>query len=94
MGWETRHAWHQTDWDAVAKDPNYLKLPQPKWLYGHDARKYATDNFEAVFLHLRGEGPLVSTNVPEGHVHEDWTVELLLAHDGKAVGKSFYKTRD
>ncbi|KAH7394850.1 hypothetical protein BKA66DRAFT_509595 [Pyrenochaeta sp. MPI-SDFR-AT-0127] len=93
MGWETRHAWHQTDWDAVAADPNYLKLPQHGWVLGHDARKYARDNFEGVVHHLRNGTPFVSTNVPKGHVHEEWTVEALLQHDGQTVGKEFYRTR-
>jgi hypothetical protein len=93
MGWETRHAWHQTDWDAVAADPNYLKLPQHGWILGHDARKYARDNFEGVVRHLRNGTPFVSTNVPKGHVHEEWTVEALLQHDGQTVGKEFYRTR-
>jgi len=94
MGWETRHVWHQTDWDAVAKDPSFLRMPQPAWLLGHDARKYARDNFEAVVSHLQHGTPLVATNVPEGHVHEEWTVEMLLDREGKVVDKDFYKVRD
>lgn len=93
MDWETRHVWHQTDWDTVASDPNYLKMPQPAWLLGHDARKYARNNFEAVVCCLRNGTHFVSTNVPEGHVHEEWTIEALLAQ-GRVVGKEFYKTRD
>jgi hypothetical protein len=94
MGWETRHVWHQTDWDAVAKDPNYLKMPQPAWLLGHDARKYASENFEAVVNHLQDGTPFVSKNVPEGYVHEEWTVETLLTIEGQTVDKDFYKVRD
>lgn len=94
MGWETRHIWHQTDWDAVAKDPNYLKMPQPAWLLGHDARNYAKENFEAVIHHLQEGTPFTSKNVPEGHVHEEWTVEMLLANEGQVVDENFYKVRD
>lgn len=94
MSWETRHVWHQTDWNAVATDPNYLKLPQPSWIQGHDARKYARDNFDAVVSHLEKGTPSISTDVPEGYVHKEWTIESLLAREGQVIGKEFYKTRD
>lgn len=94
MGWETRHVWHQTDWDAVAKDPNFLRMPQPTWLLGHDARKYATDNYDAVVSHLQLGTGFVAKNTPEGHVHEDWTVEMLLDREGRKADKDFYKVRD
>lgn len=94
MGWETRHMWHQTDWEAVAKNPEMLRLPQPAWLLGIDAAKYAEENFDAVVRHLHDGTPFVSKNVPPGHVHEDWTIETMLAHEGRKVDEVFYKTRD
>ncbi|KAH7126493.1 hypothetical protein B0J13DRAFT_611831 [Dactylonectria estremocensis] len=94
MGWETRHVWHQTNWDAVAANPDMLKFPQPAWLLGSDAKDYAEENFEAVKASIENGTPFVSTNVPLGHVHEDWTIETMLAHEGKLADKNFYKTRD
>ncbi|KAJ3547719.1 hypothetical protein NM208_g1364 [Fusarium decemcellulare] len=94
MGWETRHVWHQTDWDMVSKNPEILKFPQPAWLLGSDAVKYAEDNFEAVKAHIEKGAVFQSTNVPDGHVHQDWTIEMMLANEGKRVDKDFYKTRD
>ncbi|KAH8176724.1 FAD binding domain-containing protein [Sarocladium implicatum] len=94
MGWETRHVWHQTDWDAVAKDPNFLRMPQPAWLLGHDARKYAIDNYDAIVSHLQLGTEFVAKNTPDGHVHEDWTVEMLLDREGRKADKDFYKVRD
>ncbi|KAH7161079.1 hypothetical protein EDB81DRAFT_924424 [Dactylonectria macrodidyma] len=94
MGWETRHVWHQTNWDAVAANPDMLKFPQPAWLLGSDAKVYAEENFEAVKASVENGTPFVSTNVPPGHIHEDWTIESMLAHEGKLADKDFYKTRD
>ncbi|KAM5346075.1 hypothetical protein ACJ41O_009080 [Fusarium nematophilum] len=94
MGWETRHVWHQTDWEAVAANPSMLKFPQPAWLLGSDASKYAEENFEAVKSHIQNGSAFTSANVPPGHVHKDWTIEQMLAHEGKSVGKEFYQTRD
>ncbi|EXJ76282.1 uncharacterized protein A1O5_00790 [Cladophialophora psammophila CBS 110553] len=93
MGWETRHAWHQTDWELVAKDPNALSLPQPEWLNGVDATKYAGEKFDEVIANIQSATPFVSTNIPEGYVHEDWTIEQMLAYEGKKADKDFYRTR-
>uniref|UniRef100_A0A8H7K389 FAD-binding domain-containing protein n=1 Tax=Bionectria ochroleuca TaxID=29856 RepID=A0A8H7K389_BIOOC len=94
MGWETRHVWHQTDWNAVASNPEFLKLPQPAWLLGVDAVDYAEENIEAVKSHLLDGAPFQSKNVPPGHIHEDWNIEMMLSHEGKKVDEDFYKTRE
>lgn len=91
MGWETRHRWHQTNWEAVAKDPSFLKLPQPIWLNGHDAEQYAKDNFEKVVAHINNGTPFRSTNIPEDHVHEDWTIGDMMAREGQEVDGTFYQ---
>lgn len=91
MGWETRRRWHQTDWEAVAKDPSLLKLPQPRWLNGHDAEQYAKDNFEAAVSHLNRGTLFRSTNIPEDHVHEDWTIGEMMAREGLPGGSTFYE---
>lgn len=93
MGWETRHRWHQTDWEALASNPDILKLPQPAWLNGSDAEQYAYDNFDAVKASLENGTPFKSTNIPEGHIHEDWTIEDMMAHEGEKVGDTFYHVK-
>ncbi|ETS87775.1 hypothetical protein PFICI_01603 [Pestalotiopsis fici W106-1] len=94
MGWETRHVWHQTDWEAVAANPSMLKFPQPEWLLGSDASEYAEKNFEAVKAHLEKGSAFTSTNVPSGHAHKDWTIDEMLSHEGKFVSTEFYQTRE
>jgi len=91
MGFETRRVWHQTDWEAVSKNPEVLKFPQPASLNGVHAGKYAPERCEEVVAHLRNGTEFVATNVPEGYVHENWTIEEMLAHEGKRG--DFYKTR-
>lgn len=93
MGWETRHRWHQTDWDKVKENPSAIKMPQPEWLYGGDAEKYVYDNIKAVIQHLKEGNPFVSTNVPEGHVHEEWTVETMMAKEKEQADEAIYKTK-
>lgn len=93
MGWETRHRWHQTDWAALATNPEILKLPQPAWLNGSDAEKYAYENFEGVKANLENGAPFRSTNIPEDHVHSDWTIEDMMAQDGQSVKNGFYQVK-
>ncbi|KAG8665100.1 uncharacterized protein FPOAC1_013078 [Fusarium poae] len=79
LGWENRHRWQQTDWDEVKKNPEFLRFPMPGWLYDADARKYAYDNAEAVIAHIKTGAPFTNTNVPEGHVHQEWTMDEVVA---------------
>ncbi|OQV00113.1 FAD binding domain-containing protein [Cladophialophora immunda] len=91
MGWETRHRWHQTDWEAVAANPEFLKMPQPMWLYTFDAEKYAYDRCDEAVESVRKGTPFVSTNTPEGHVHEDWTVEMMMSLEREQAKEHFYR---
>ncbi|ETN40976.1 uncharacterized protein HMPREF1541_05256 [Cyphellophora europaea CBS 101466] len=84
MGWELRHLWHQTDWDAVKKDPTILKFRQPYWLFGGDPEAYAYEAFDEVVECLKHGREFYPKNVPEGYRHKDWTMEDMLKQDGKS----------
>lgn len=74
-GFETRHRWHKTDWKAFARDPESINLPQPDWLYSHDAEQYAQSRWKDVTAYLEGRAPhFISTNTYPGYIHEDWTI--------------------
>ncbi|QPC60721.1 hypothetical protein HYE67_002952 [Fusarium culmorum] len=79
LGWETRHRWQQTDWDAVKRNPELLRFPMPGWLYDANARQYAYENAEAVIAHIKTGAPFINTNIPEGHVHQEWTMDEAVA---------------
>jgi 2-polyprenyl-6-methoxyphenol hydroxylase-like FAD-dependent oxidoreductase len=81
MGWETRHKWHQTDWELVKANPEFLRLPQPDWLYSADAHNYGAENYEAVMSSLNGGEKFQNTNVPQGYIHQDWTIETMMQMD-------------
>jgi hypothetical protein len=93
MGWELRHRWHRTDWEAVSKDPEYLSFRQPAWLVGVDAEDYAHENYAAAVSNLKHNTPFTSKNVPEGYEHEDWTVEELMEKEKGQADENFYKVR-
>ncbi|KAK5219364.1 hypothetical protein LTR99_010405 [Exophiala xenobiotica] len=77
-GFETRHRWHKTNWKAFGEDKSTINLPQPDWLYRHDAESYTYDRWEDVTEHLLTRKPFISTNTYDGHIHEDWTVKGVM----------------
>ena len=90
MGWELRHRWHQTDWSLVKTTPSLLNMPQPSWLFGADAEAYAYTNYEAVTDHILTGPPFKNTNLPEGYVHVDWTVEGMRAAEEQQANEDLY----
>lgn len=91
MGWEVRHKWHQTDWETVKKNPDFLKIPQPDWLYSHDAEQYGYDQFDAVVAHLTEGKPFKNTNLPADYQHEEWNIKTMTDLDKKTGTENLYK---
>ncbi|KAF5021360.1 hypothetical protein F66182_6605 [Fusarium sp. NRRL 66182] len=91
MGWEVRHKWHQTDWDLVKKNPEFLKIPQPDWLYAGDAEKYGYEQYDAVVAHLTEGKPFKNTNVPPNFEHDDWSVKSMTELDKQKGSEGLYK---
>ena|SRR5277367_3369622 len=48
LGEATRDQWHKADWDAVAKDPRLVQLPNPDYVLKFDVYKYVEENFDRV----------------------------------------------
>ncbi|KAJ9503147.1 hypothetical protein LTR99_006984 [Exophiala xenobiotica] len=82
MGWELRHLWHNTDWEAVKKDPKSLEFKQPYWLFGADPEAYAYEAYDEVVDCLQSGREFVPKNVPDGYRHKPWTMEDMLVKDG------------
>jgi len=80
-GFETRHRWHKTDWKAFAEDPSSINLPQPDWLYDHDAESYTVSRWTDVVAHITEGTPFTSTNIPKGYIHEDWSVASVMEQE-------------
>jgi hypothetical protein len=66
-------------------------MPQPMWLFAHDAERYAYDRCDELVASIESDKPFVNTNLPEGHVHEDWDVEMMMALEKKQAAEAFYK---
>ena len=66
-------------------------MPQPMWLYAFDAEKYAYDRYLEVVDSVQNSTPFVSKNLPEGHVHEDWTIEMMMDLEKEQAKEHFFK---
>ena len=87
IGWEQRHRMHQTDWEQVKKDPQYLRFSFPHWLISVDAGNYATEAYDEVKDHLLNGAPFTPKNLPKDYAHQDWTIEKMMAMEKELASK-------
>ena len=80
-----REELHSVNIEALAQHPNdplytdvgFFKLG--RWVWGHDAERYATDNYAAALEHLRDGTEFENTNIPPGHKYQPWTLMTEMA---------------
>lgn len=87
MGFKNREAFHNTDWDAVAKKPQLFGKIAGDWLLRHDPEQYAYENYGKCAEHLLKGTPFKNTNSVPGYTYKPWTVKELLdaSESGKPV---------
>ncbi|CAG7941447.1 unnamed protein product [Penicillium salamii] len=78
MGFKNRELYHNTDWDAVAKNPETMGKMVGDWLVHHDPEQYAYDNYEKCAEHLVNGTAFKNTNSVPGYEYKPWTVKELL----------------
>ncbi|KAE8164973.1 hypothetical protein BDV40DRAFT_286641 [Aspergillus tamarii] len=76
-GFVNRRELHNTSMKEVTEGGNAF-LFYGKWLWQHNAEKYAAANFEAARQSIEFGSVFRNTNLPRGHVFEDWTMESEL----------------
>ncbi|KAJ5658519.1 uncharacterized protein N7484_002168 [Penicillium longicatenatum] len=67
MGFKNREIYHNTDWDAVAKNPEVMGKMVGDWLVHYDPEQYAYENYNKCAGHLH-----------RGYEYSPWTVKELL----------------
>ncbi|KAJ6149848.1 hypothetical protein N7471_001047 [Penicillium samsonianum] len=78
MGFKNREVFHNTDWDAVAKNPEVMGKMVGNWLVHHDPEQYANENYGKCAEHLLRGAPFENTNSVPGYTYKPWTVQELL----------------
>ncbi|KAJ3566544.1 hypothetical protein NPX13_g7092 [Xylaria arbuscula] len=46
-----------------------------RWIWQHNPETYAQEQFAAALENLQIGAPFENTNLPKGHVYQDWDVE-------------------
>ncbi|KAH6857083.1 putative monooxygenase [Chaetomium sp. MPI-CAGE-AT-0009] len=82
---------HNTSMKEVAEGGNAF-LSYGKWLWQHNAERYATANFEAARQSVELGSVFRNTNLPRGHVFEDWTMESELEKEKAGIFVQDLKT--
>ncbi|KAI0202001.1 FAD/NAD(P)-binding domain-containing protein [Astrocystis sublimbata] len=56
-----------------------------RWMWQHKPEDYARENFAAALGHLQEGKPFENTNLPKGHIYEDWNVESELKEQAAGI---------
>lgn len=78
MGLVNREELHHFDIAAVKENfataaAGFFKIG--KWVWNHDAERYAHDNYEHCLAEMAAGHSFKNTNIPQGHVYQPWTLE-------------------
>lgn len=66
---------HETDWDAISRDPSSIRTRFPKWIYQHCPEEYVYEKYSQAFAHLVTGAKFHNTNFPKGHTFVDWSID-------------------
>ena len=88
MGFKNREIFHNTDWNAVAENPQIMGKLAGDWLLRHDPEQYAYANYSKCAEHLLKGMPFQNTNAVPSYTYKPWTTKELLEFIGEFVQRS------
>jgi hypothetical protein len=77
-GFLNREELHTADIAKIEQDPSQAKIgffKQGRWIWAHDAEKYAFEKYVDCLTNLQEGVPFANTNIPPGHVYQPWSLE-------------------
>jgi hypothetical protein len=77
-GFLNREELHTADIAAIEEKPEQASVgffKHGRWIWDHDAEKYARKNYAACLASLQEGRPFTNTNIPPGHVYQPWSLE-------------------
>ncbi|KAI0965494.1 FAD/NAD(P)-binding domain-containing protein [Xylaria arbuscula] len=76
----SRHSLHNVDMSLLdeGKNPFEDVFRLGRWIWQHKPEDYAREQYTAALEHLQADAPFENTNLPKGHVYQDWDVETEL----------------
>ncbi|KAI1327941.1 FAD/NAD(P)-binding domain-containing protein [Xylariaceae sp. FL0255] len=77
LGIVIRNTMHHVDMSLLdeGKNPFEGAFHLGRWIWQHTPEAYAREQFKAALDHLQSGAPFENTNLPPGHMFEDWTVD-------------------
>ncbi|TGJ78629.1 hypothetical protein E0Z10_g10137 [Xylaria hypoxylon] len=96
FGITTRHSLHHIDMSLLdeGKNPFEDVFHLGRWIWQHNPEDYAREQFAAALDHLQTGAPFENTNLPKGHVFEDWDVESELKKQAAGVPSQLMSNGD
>ncbi|KAI0873009.1 FAD/NAD(P)-binding domain-containing protein [Hypoxylon argillaceum] len=96
VGIVNRYAIHHIDMSLVdeGKNPFENVFHLGRWIWQHEPEDYARERFAAALDHLQTGAPFENTNLPKGHVFEDWDVETELEKQAAGVPSQLMSNGD
>ncbi|KAI8951146.1 hypothetical protein F4801DRAFT_300749 [Xylaria longipes] len=91
-----RYSLHHIDMSVIdeGKNPFEEILHFGRWIWQHNPEDYAREQFTAALDHLQTGAPFENTNLPKGHVYEDWNVESELKKQAAGVPSQLMSNGD
>lgn len=77
-GFLNREELHTADIKELQQDPTHAKIgffKLGRWIWAHDAEKYARENYAQCLASLKAGKPFENTNLPPGHVYQEWSLQ-------------------
>lgn len=72
---------HQTNWEAVAKNPSLIEQKHGQWINSHDPEEYVEQMYWPAYYHLTSGTSFSNTNIPPGYLYRPWTIEEILQEE-------------
>lgn len=87
-GFINREELHHADLEAIEKESSANEVgffKQGRWVWEHDAEKYAAENYTACLETLQNGESFVNTNLPPGHEFKVWSMQQEIERMAKKI---------
>ena len=92
IGFANAELLQKTDWAQVKIDPRKSSPRLPRWIWEHDAERYAHDNYQKCVEDIQNgvrmeDDERIPPNYPKGYKFEPWSIDEIMGDlkEGKEV---------
>lgn len=86
---------HRATLDEIERNPGEQEFSKSgRWVWSHDAERYANKNYHACLKHLQTGALFENTNLPPGHIYKPWSLQLELSRIKAGVPSDLKRNGD